>query len=1112
MIRFLFSDYLAIRLKNFAFCLLIKKIFRTRYSLGIIILSLFMGTNAYAIESNNSAINEHEIRNAEISSPNLLPPLEITGVVKDSSGNPLPSVTVELRNKTSIGTTTDQNGRYVLVIPSADVEGAVLKFSTIGFQDQEIPVSGRSKIDVTMIQISTMLEETVITAFGKKRKKEDVVGAISTISPEELKIPSSNLTTALGGKAAGVIAYQRTGEPGMDNAEFFIRGVTTFGYKVDPLILIDNVEATTTELARLQVDDIESFSILKDATATAVYGARGANGVILITTKEGRREKLEVSLRVENSFSKPTQEVKVVDPVTYMKLANEALLGREPLALTPFSPRQIEHTQPGKSTIEYPAVNWQDALLKKFTTNQRANLSVRGGGSVAQYYVSGSFNQDNGILKVPKKSNFNNNINLKTYSLRANVQMSLTKTTQLGVRLSGVFDDYNGPIDGGTQVYNDIMRTPPTRFLPFYPTGERYKYLHHIMFGNFDQGNYLNPYADMVKGYKQYSQSRMQAQLEVNQDLNFITKGMSFTLRATTSRYSYFSIIRQYNPFYYELAGKDAKGEYTYSLINEDPKPDVNLPAGTEYLGYTTGTKDLSSVFFMQGILDYQRKVGKSSFSSMLVGMMRSELNGALGSLQESLPHRNLNLAGRFTYGYLGKYNLEFNFGYNGSERFSTQHRFGFFPSIGAAWSVSKEDFWNGLKPFFSNLRLRASYGLVGNDAIGAPNQRFYYLSEVNMNSTTKGFDFGPDREESLSGVDVSRYANSGITWETAYKTDIGVEMGFFNNRLEIEGDYFKETRKNIFMQRADIPQSMGLAAGVYANIGEASGEGVDFSVNYTQSFYKGLWLKGMANFTYATSKYNVYEEPDYEYPWLYHTGYPINIGRGYIAERLFIDDKEVQNSAEQQLGDDVRGGDIKYVDVNGDGKITSLDMVPIGYPTVPEINFGFGLSMGYKGFDLSVFFEGLARESFFISPTATAPFRSYLYPSEVTSGRLTGKIIQNEVLQVYADNHWSEENKDLYALYPRLSWASGNGNNEVRSTWWMRNGEFIRLKQIEVGYSFKEKGMLKRLGVTKLRLYASGLNLFTISKFKLWDVEMGSNGLGYPIQKVFNTGIKLNF
>lgn len=1056
--------------------------------IGAIILLLYC-VSSFSAPRSEGASDRRQVGHAN----ELLKDIEVTGLVTDSSGNPIQGVSITHKNHPNKGTTTDVNGRYIIVID----ENAVLVFSAIGYDPVEMPINGREKIDVTLTSNIVALEETIVTAFGQRKKKEDVVGAITTINPTELKIPASNLTTALAGRAAGVIAFQRTGEPGMDNANFFIRGVTTFGFKVDPLILIDNVESSTTELARLQVDDIESFSILKDATATAVYGSRGANGVLLITTKEGREDRLTTSFRVENSISQPTREVDVVDPVTYMRLANEAVLGRDPLGVLPFSLEKIENTDPNNSTLEYPAIDWKDALLKRSATSQRANLSVRGGGKVAQFYVSGAFNQDNGILRVPKRSNFNNNINLKTYSMRANVDMNLTNSTKLKVKMSGLFDDYNGPINGGTKVYHDIMRTPPTLFQPFYPPGERYKFLKHIMFGNAGDGNYLNPYADMVKGYRQYSQSTMQSQLEIAQDMSFLTKGLNFSLRATTSRYALFSISRQYNPFYYELIGKDADGEPMYKLFNEDQ--------GTEYLGYSIGTRELNSVFFMQGIADYQTTVGKNNkISGLLVGMMRSQLDGNAGSLQQSLPHRNLNLAGRVTYGHKGRYDVEFNFGYNGSERFSESHRFGFFPSFGAAWHISKEKFWEDLKPVVNNLRVRATYGLVGNDAIGRPDQRFFYLSEVSPNGP--GYTFGRELDESLSGFSILRYANDQITWETAYKTDIAVEFSLFN-QLEIIADWFTERRKNIFMARADIPQTMGLAAPIYANLGQASGRGVDIGVNYNKSFYTGMWLKGMLNFTYATSKYEVYEEPDYLEPWLYHPGYPISIARGYIAERLFIDDKEVANSPEQNFGSNVRGGDIKYVDVNGDGVISTLDMVPLGYPTTPEINFGFGVSMGYKNFDFSVFFEGLARESFFINPAATAPFRQYAYPNESISG-----TYQNQVLQVYADNHWSEENRDLYALYPRLSWISGNRNNEQTSTWWMRNGEFIRLKQLELGYSFNNRGFLQKIGARNLRVYASGLNLFVISSFKLWDVEMASNGLAYPIQRVFNAGLKLDF
>lgn len=1029
---------------------------------------------------------------------------EITGQITDTAGNALPDVTISVRNATGVATSSDQNGRYIIVIPKAAVDNAVLTFTMVGYDQQEIVVNGRTRIDVQLIEASTLIGETVVTAFGQKSRREDVVGAITTINPSDLKIPSSNLTTALAGRASGIIGFQRTGEPGADNAEFFIRGVTTFGYKVDPLILIDNIESTPTDLARLQVDDIESFSILKDASAAAVYGARGANGVLLITTKEGRRENLSVSFRIENSLSTPTKQVELADPITYMRLANEALIGRDPLTNSPYSLRQIEFTPPGGS-LEYPAVDWQRELLHDYAMNQRANLSVRGGGGVAQYYVSGAFNQDNGILKVPQVSNFNNNVNLATYSLRSNVNINLTDQTQLNVRLSGTFDDYNGPLQSGSKVYRDIMRAVPTRFHPYYPPGENYRYLQHIMFGNADEGGFLNPYAEMVRGYREYNQSRMQAQLELNQKLDFVTDGLSFTGRVTTTRYSFYEVNRQYNPFFYRYSGLDDSGNYLYTIYNEDE--------GTEYLDYSQGRKDVTSIFFLQAIANYQRKFGDHSVNGMVVGTMNSELAGNPGSLQLSLPHRNLNVAGRFTYGYLGKYNLEFNFGYNGSERFSKEHRFGFFPSIGLAWHVSKENFFEVLQPVVSNFRLRGTYGLVGNDAIGSPSQRFYYLSEVLMNSSARSWTFGPSLDESLTGVEVRRYPNRDITWETAYKSNIALELGLFDNKVEVQADWFTETRKNIFMERADVPATMGLSAPIYANIGEAKGSGFDMSASYSKGFYNGLWLRGMANFTYATSRFVVFEEPAYDYPWLYRAGYPINIARGYIAERLFIDDQEVRNSPEQQLGGEVLAGDIKYVDVNGDGQITSLDMVPLGYPTVPEINYGFGVSAGYKGFDFSVFFQGLARESFFINPAATGPFRTYHYQDEIDGDVPIAGLMQNNVLQVYADDHWSVDNRDVYALFPRMSWMAGNPNNEVRSTWWMRNGAFLRLKQVEIGYTFnKDKGVLNRLGVGALRVYGNGLNLLTFSRFKLWDVEMAGNGLNYPIQQVFNLGVKVDF
>lgn len=1003
--------------------------------------------------------------------------LEVRGTVTDSTGFPMPGVSVTLKGRTSVGTSTDLNGKYILEIP-ADVPSPVLIFSIIGFQTQEVSVEGREVVDITIIESTAQLDDVVVVAFGTQ-KRTDMVGAVTSVNPSELNVPSSNLTTALAGRIAGMIAYQRSGEPGQDNADFFIRGVTTFGYKVDPLILIDNVEVSTTELARIQPDDIASFSIMKDATATALYGARGANGVILVTTKEGTEGKAKISFRIENSISTPTRNVELADPITYMELHNESIRTRDPDAPLMYSQTKIENTRMGVDPIVFPATDWRKELFKDYTMNQRFNLNVSGGGQVARYYVAGSMNRDNGVLKVDGRNNFNNNINLTSYTLRSNVNVNLGKLTELVVRLNGNFDDYTGPIQGGEAVYNMVMRTNPVLFPAYYPIDEDHSYLRHIMFGNYDEGQYLNPYAEMVRGYREYSRSRMLAQLELNQDLSFITEGLAFRSLMNTNRTSFFDVSRGYAPFYYGLSGYDPRtGAYKVDVINENE--------GREYLDYAEGPKQVSSVFYLESALSYNRVFNeKHGLSGMLVYVMRQNLTANAGSLQLSLPYRNLGLSGRATYAFDSRYFAEFNFGYNGSERFHQSNRFGFFPSGGLAWSISNEAFFEPLKNTVSNLRLRATYGLVGNDAIGDAHDRFFYLSNVNMDAG--GASFGEFNDYSRPGVTVTRYANEDITWETARKFNLALEVDLFE-RLKFQVDYFREHRYNILMSREFIPASMGLSSEIRANVGEAGGEGLDVSVDYAQHFPSGLWVQGRGNFTYATSEFRVYEEPSYDEQWASRVGYSVSQEWGYLAERLFVDEYEVANSPRQNFGE-YMAGDIKYRDVNRDGQITSLDQVPIGYPTIPEIVYGFGLSAGYRNFDVSAFFQGLARESFRIGVQATFPFAE-----------------NRQLLKAYADDHWSEESRNLYALWPRLS-STYTNNNIQRSTWFQRNGTFLRLKQVEIGYSLPSQ-LSEKLRMRNLRIYANGTNLLTWSKFKLWDVEMGANGLGYPIQRVFNLGI----
>lgn len=1006
--------------------------------------------------------------------------VELKGkVIDNETGEPLPGVTV-LVDKSTRGVTTDIDGTFEIRVNSSDK----LNFSFIGMDPQTIEVGNKTYLEVIMKPVTSELDEVTIVAFGKQ-KKESVIGSISTVRPSDLKVPSSNLTTALAGNVAGMISYQRSGEPGQDNADFFVRGVTTFGYKTDPLILIDGIELSATDLARLQPDDIASFSIMKDATATALYGARGANGVILVTTKQGVEGKAKLSVRVENSYSMPTSNVELADPVTYMRLANESILTRDPLGITLYSEQKIENTAANLNPLIYPANDWRKLLFKDYATNQRINLNVSGGGKVARYFVAGSFSKDNGILKVDKKNNFNSNIDLKKYTLRSNVNINVTQTTELIVRLSGSFDDYTGPIDGGSGMYNKVMRSNPVLFPAYYPVDDNHKYVNHIMFGNYNEGEYLNPYADMVKGYKDYTRSQMIAQFEMKQDLSSITEGLNARAMFNTTRNSYFDVNRSYNPYYYTMGYYDPMTQdYSITMLNED--------TGTEYLGYSEGEKTITSDFYLEAALDYNRTFNeKHGVSGLLVYIMRENLTANAGDLQQSLPYRNLGLSGRMTYSYSNRYFAEFNFGYNGSERFHKKNRFGFFPSAGFAWNISNEDFWAPIKPTISGLKLRASYGLVGNDAIGTAADRFFYLSIVNMNDGGKAAGFGENLNTyRRNGVTVNRYSNEDITWEISEKKNVALEIGLWD-KVNIIAEYFNEYRKNILMNRSYIPNTMGLSSSIRANVGEASSRGTDISIDYQQAWSDKMWLTARGNFTYATSQYEVFEEPQYDEFWRYRKGNSLRQTYGYIAEKLFIDEPEVTNSP-RQFGE-YGAGDIKYLDVNRDGNITEADQVPIGHPTTPEIVYGFGFSFGYRNLDISTFFQGLANESFWINVAATSPFNN-----------------ETQLLKAYADSYWSEDNRDIYAIWPRLS-PTVNTNNNQTSTWFMRDGSFLRLKQLELGYTLPDK-LQKRLGTSTMRLYLSGTNLAILSKFKMWDTEMGGNGLGYPLQKTYNIGLNVSF
>jgi len=1019
----------------------------------------------------------------------------VTGTVIDSLKNPIIGVSI---TSNGIETSSDLNGRFVIEAP----KGALITFSAVGYGTYVTPIK-EDTMEVILFEQALELESVVVTAFGKKQSKEAIVGSVTSVNAGELKVPSSNLTTAFAGRMAGIIAYQRTGEPGADNASFFVRGVTTFGNgSGSPLILIDNIELTSTDLARLQPDDIESFSILKDASATALYGARGANGVIFVTTKQGLEGAARLNIRLENSISTPTKSLDIADPVTHMKLYTEAQLTRDPLAHLLYSQNRIDRVaEGGNNPYVYPATDWFELMFKDRTSNQRANMSVTGGGRVAQYYVAGSYSVDNGILKVEPKNNFNTNVKLNSYQLRSNVNIQLTSDTELVVRMYGIFDDYIGPIDGGTGMYQKALRTSPTLFAPSYPPDANNMAAQHVLFGNYRSGDlyYLNPYAEMLRGYKEYSQARMLAQLELNQNLTSVTDGLSFKGLFSTNRYSYFDVSRAYGPHFYNIGIYDKSTDnYTLTYLNEKEGPEHY-----EDIRPLGQNRNLSTNLYAQATLDYSRLFNdKHNISSTLVGVIQQSLSTTENfDIQSSLPHRNLGLSGRASYSYMNRYFAEFNFGYNGSERFYKDKQFGFFPTVGLAWVLSNEAFWN--TTFISSLKIRGSYGLVGNDAIGRQQDRFFYLSSVNLSDGGRGSQFGYDYGYQNNGVSISRYPNLDITWEKSFQSNLALELGLMG-KINIVAEAYTQHRKNILMSRSSIPSTMGLSTITMANVGEAGSRGVDLSLDYNHNFDENFWMITRGSFTYSTSEFIKYEEPEYKDKYKSRIGNPIDQQWGYIAERLFIDEYDVQNSPKQNFGL-YQAGDIKYRDVNRDGQITELDMVPIGLPTSPEITYGFGTTIGYRSVDFSIFFQGLARTSFWIDSRATAPFVNY------DGNSINGGFIgENALLQAYADSYWSEEKRDIYALWPRLSTTMIENNNQM-STWFMRNGNFLRVKSLEAGYTLPSE-LTTKYKIASFRIYFSGTNLFTFSDFKLWDPEMGGNGLAYPLQRVYNVGINLNF
>jgi TonB-linked SusC/RagA family outer membrane protein len=1016
----------------------------------------------------------------------------ISGTVTDATdGSSLPGVSIIVVGQGK-GVITDKEGKYEIYnVPS----NASLQYTFVGKITQTIAIAGKTVINVALVDQVTLLEDVAVVGYGTQ-KRSNVISAMDNISAEQLKLPTRTISTSLAGRLAGIMAVQSSGEPGYDGATFWIRGINTFAGSATPLVLVDGVERA---MDRIDPEDIADFSILKDASATALYGVRGANGVVLITTKRGQAGKPKVNLRAEQAFSSPVAMPEFVGAVEYMELTNEALLnGGQGIVYTQ---QQIENTRNKVDPYYYPDVNWTKELLRDNSPSQKVSLNVSGGNDKMRYYVNAGFLNQSGMFKNFNFYSFNNNINVKRYNFRTNVDMEVTNTTTVGVNMSAILEDRKYPGEGTADIFSNMRLRPPMLYALEFPDkskipGEPY-------------GQSRNPYQMLAhSGFTSEFHTTIQSNIEVKQNLKFLTEGLNLRLMFSFDAYTYARVKRALRPRPYKIVpwGVDANGnpiltneEGEYNYVDQEP-------ASTGYYTYLNRSSErptTNRTVYLETQLNYNRVFGLHNVTGMLLYNQNDHLVPSNEDIYDAVPERYQGLTGRATYAYNNRYFAEFNFGYNGSENFAEGKRYGFFPAFAIGWVPTEEEFLDFLHPHVDYLKIRFSHGQVGNDKIGsvAGVSRFAYLTRVQAVSGTNvgfgannGYGYGYG-----SGINVIYNGNPDATWETATKTDLGIDIRFLNG-WRLQADLFYEKRENIWTPIYNIPAIFGTVTnsdGVPAiggNMGAMENKGIDGFLEYTKNFNDDWSLSVKGTYSFARNK--VLKNAEAKPVWAYQdkVGRRHNMPFGYIAEGLFIDELEIRNSPDQSyLGGASLPGDIRYRDVNEDGVIDNFDQVFQGNPTVPEITYGVGASLSYRSFDLSFLFQGASNVSFYAKPKAF---------DDTNKGNVYTYI---------RDNRWTETTQDLNAKIPRTAIGTQN-KNYVNSSWWLEDGRYLRLKQAELGYTLP-RAWTERASIKHARVYTNGLNLFTLSPFKLWDAESkNSTGMYYPIQRVFNFGLEVNF
>ncbi len=1012
----------------------------------------------------------------------------VTGVVTDTNKEPMIGVNVSISNIPGLGAITDLNGKYSIKMPPYHK----LVFTYIGFEKVEVLVKEQRTVNVTMKEASAReIDEVVITGTGAQ-KKLTVTGAITNVDVDVLKAnPSGSMANALAGNVPGILAMQTSGKPG-SVSEFWIRGISTFGASNSALVLVDGFERSLDEI---NVEDVESFSVLKDASATAIYGSKGANGVVLITTKHGKAGKINISAKAETFYNMLTQVPDFVDGYTYASMANEAKITRnlEPL----YKADELEIFRLGLDPDLYPNVNWIDELLRKGSWSTRATLSMNGGGNTARYYVSGSYLDQQGMYKVDKAlKDYNTNANFRRWNYRMNVDIDITKSTLLKVGVSGSLQKANDSGVGSDAIWTALMGYNAIMVPKLYSNG------YVPAYGN-DNGDRFNPWVQAtMTGYRENWKNNIQTNVTLEQKLDFITKGLRFVGRFGYDTENNNWINRRKWPEQWKAKRfRATDGTLDYDRVAEERK-----------MFQESGSDGLRNEFF-EAELHYSRGFKHHHLGGTLKYNQSSKIKtvGLGDDLKQGIARRNQGLAGRFTYNWNYRYFIDFNFGYTGSENFAAGHRFGFFPAISGAWNIAEESLIKKHLKWMNMFKIRYSYGKVGNDNLG--NTRFPYLYDIETMTKkdgdktvdTGGYNFGDYTfDRYYGGMRYSSLSSPNVTWEIATKHDLGIDFSFFNDKLSGSVDYFNEKREGIYMLREYLPGIVGLESNPSANVGKVTSEGFDGHFTFRQKLGAvGLTIR--SNITYSKNEIVDRDEENNYYWYKMQKGHRVNQARGLISLGLFKDYDDIRNSPVQDFdGYKVMPGDIKYKDVNGDGKIDGNDQVAIGATTKPNLIYGFGIAANWKGLDVNLHFQGAGKSTYFIDGSTVHMFKL---------GDGWGNVLSemaNSNRWISADISGDPATENPNAEYPRLSYGP-NSNNYQQSTYWLRNGSYLRLKAVEVGYTLPTQ-LVNKVHFNTVRIFFVGTNLLTWSAFKLWDPEMGStDGKRYPLSKNLSLGISVN-